>query len=74
VIAYNAFSGCTGITNVVVPTSVMYINSRAFYNCTKLTNITLPFVGFSRNANKTSDAVFGYIFGSDTSSGTNKTQ
>lgn len=57
-----AFADCTEITSITVPDSVDRIGVAAFENCTSLTSITLPFVGSSRTANGTYDAVLGYIF------------
>ena len=37
-----AFSGCSGITSVTIPSSVKSIGSGAFYGCGKLTSITIP--------------------------------
>ncbi len=41
-IANNAFYGCSGITVLRLPSSLLYIGDRAFYNCTSLTHLTLP--------------------------------
>ena len=54
--AYNAFK------NIVIPNSVVRMGEGVFYMCSHLESITIPFVGSSRTANKTRDAVFGYIF------------
>ena len=67
-IGENAFAWCSGLTSIVIPDSVTSIGYQAFYNCSGLTSITLPFVGSSREASGTYDAVFGYIFGYTTSS------
>ena len=39
-IGKNAFSGCTGLTSIVIPPSVTSIGESAFNNCTGLTSIT----------------------------------
>ena len=41
-IASNAFSGCSGITVLRLPSSLLYIGNAAFYNCTSLTYLNLP--------------------------------
>ncbi len=40
-IAYNAFSGCAGLTSVTIGNGVTSIGWRAFYNCSGLTSITI---------------------------------
>ncbi|MCD7796516.1 MAG: leucine-rich repeat domain-containing protein, partial [Clostridiales bacterium] len=40
-IADDAFSGCSSLTNVEIPESVEYIGNYAFYNCTGLTSATI---------------------------------
>ena len=37
-----AFSGCTGITEVIIPQSVTGIGTRAFNNCASLSEIVIP--------------------------------
>ncbi len=37
-----AFSGCTGLTNVVIPNSVTFIGPWAFSDCVGLTSVTIP--------------------------------
>ena len=37
-----AFSGCTRLTNITIPNSVVNIGHSAFRNCTGLTSITIP--------------------------------
>ena len=41
-IANKAFSGCSGITVLRLPASLLYIGEEAFYNCTSLTYLNLP--------------------------------
>ena len=42
VIEYSAFSSCTSLTSITIPSSVTSIGRSAFYNCTSLTSITIP--------------------------------
>ena len=37
-----AFSGCTGLTSITIPSSVTSIGRSAFYDCRSLTSITIP--------------------------------
>lgn len=37
-----AFDGCTGLTSITIPNSVMSISKYAFYGCAELTSITIP--------------------------------
>lgn len=39
-IACEAFSGCSGISDLTVPASVKYINRNAFYGCSGLKNVS----------------------------------
>ena len=41
-ISYQAFKGCTGLTEVNLPESIMYFSNEAFSGCTSLTSITIP--------------------------------
>ena len=40
-IGEDTFSGCTGLTSIVIPDSVTSIGSYAFYGCTGLTSVTI---------------------------------
>ncbi len=42
VIADSAFSDCSGLTSVTIPSSVTSIGGRAFYECSSLTSVTIP--------------------------------
>ncbi len=42
IIGHSAFSGCTGLTRVTIPSSVTSIGESAFYGCTALTSVTIP--------------------------------
>ena len=41
-IGSDAFSNCSGLTNITIPNSVTSIAGRAFADCSGLTNITIP--------------------------------
>ncbi|MBR4275592.1 MAG: leucine-rich repeat protein [Prevotella sp.] len=41
-IASNAFSDCTELTSVILPSSITIVGAYAFWNCTGLTSISVP--------------------------------
>ena len=41
-IGEHAFSGCSGLTSVEIPDSVVSIGGYAFYGCSKLTSVEIP--------------------------------
>ncbi|MDO5330255.1 MAG: leucine-rich repeat protein, partial [Bacillota bacterium] len=49
-IANSAFSGCTSLTSVTIPSTVTSLGSYAFYGCTSLTSITIPATVTSLNS------------------------
>jgi hypothetical protein len=59
IIAANAFSGGSAITEIEIPGNVTAIGAGAFSGCTGLQSIQLPFVGRSINSTDR----FSYIFG-----------
>ena len=48
----NAFEGCTGVTDIIIPNSVTSIGERAFYGCTSITDIVIP-QGVTKIADRT---------------------
>ena len=41
-LGYAAFSGCSGLTSLTIPSSVTSIGESAFYGCSGLTSFTIP--------------------------------
>lgn len=41
-IGYNAFYGCSGLTQLEIPDSVTTVDTYAFYSCSNLTSVKLP--------------------------------
>lgn len=60
-ISKSAFSGCSGLISISIPSSVTSIGDSAFSGCSKLESITLPFVGATKDGSENTH--FGYIFG-----------
>ncbi len=75
-IASYAFYNCTSLTNVVIGDSVTLIGASAFSGCSELEEITLPFVGAKAGvtAGDTYQYPFGYIFGTNSYTGSTRTQ
>ena len=73
-IGESAFSGCSGLTDVTIPDSVMNIGASVFSGCSGLMDMTLPFVGFTRGNSGSSEALFGYLFGTASFTGGTQTK
>ena len=72
-----AFSNCSSITSVDLSTATALttIGNYAFSGCSAITEMKIPFVGNSKTATSASSStLFGYIFGSNTSTGTSISQ
>ena len=66
----DAFSGCSGLTNITIPDSVTSIGFAMFRECRRLESITLPFIGAELNGTKNTH--FGYVFGASSYSDNSK--
>ena len=64
-----AFQDCRSLRSLVIPDNVLYIGYGAFGGCASLESLTIPFVGARRGNDGTSEALFGNMFGSNTSTG-----
>ena len=62
-IGSNAFSDCTGLTSVTIPSSITTINSNAFTSCTNLTKVTLNSNAIVSKNYYSSSSKFKNIFG-----------
>lgn len=58
-----AFYNCQNITTVALPVSVEYIGDFVFNKCNAIAIMKVPYVGRTKDSNKTYDSVFGYFFG-----------
>lgn len=58
-----AFYKCQNIITVALPVSVEYIGDFVFNQCNKIEVMKVPYVGRTKDSNKTYDSVFGYFFG-----------
>lgn len=41
-VSIRAFADCSNLTEIVLPSTLVYISDQAFLNCTSLTTVTLP--------------------------------
>jgi hypothetical protein len=41
-VGYRAFSGCVGLTGIIIPNSVTGLSAEVFSDCSGLTNVTMP--------------------------------
>lgn len=70
----SAFEKCKNLTSIVIPNSVTSIGNSVFSGCSNLTSITLPFVGDSiKSSTDTYQYPFGYIFGTNSYTGSTAT-
>ncbi len=68
-----AFSGCTDLTSVTIPSSVQSVGNHAFYGCTSLTTVTInsnavASASYSYNSSSYSNDTFGSRFGNQVTS------
>ena len=70
-IAPGAFSGCSNVTKLVIPTSITRIGEAAFEKMVALEELTIPFVGRTKNATG-EEGLFGWFFGSQIFAGTDQ--
>ncbi len=66
------FENCVNLKTLTIPDSVTEIEEYALRGCVGLTELTIPFVGASRTAQNTYDAVLGYAFGRTNEDGINQ--
>lgn len=67
---YGAFSGCKGLTSIIIGDGVKSIGTNAFSGCSSLQRMTLPFVGNKmHSASDTWQYPFGSIFGKSSYTG-----
>ena len=62
-IFYGAFNNCSMITNIQFGEEITLIDDSALNGCSGLKKITIPFIGKTNSSNKSREALFGYIFG-----------
>ena len=63
VIYDSAFSDCLNLEEIFIPNNITSIGNGVFKNCNNVSKVSLPFVGSSRDVNRTYDSIFYYIFG-----------
>ena len=61
------------VTSIVVPDYITEIEEGAFAECNKLVRITLPFVGSNKSVKNDNVYTFGYIFGTNSYTGSVET-
>lgn len=59
----NVFQNCSNLLELVIPSSIIEIGEGVLNGCTSLYFLTLPFIGTSKDTNKTERSVLGHIFG-----------
>ena len=64
-----AFQNCSSVTNLVIAKGTQYIGYGAFGGCASLESLTVPFVGKRRGNDGLTEALFGYMFGNNSSQG-----
>ncbi len=62
-----AFYNMSSLTEIALNANIASIGEEILCGCDNLKTLVIPFVGSSRNAAGTPDAVFGYLFGQGTS-------
>lgn len=65
-----AFYNVASLTDVVLNANIISIGEDILYGCIAVRTLVIPFVGSSRTADGTPDAVFGYLFGQVPAGGT----
>ncbi|MCD7971047.1 MAG: leucine-rich repeat protein [Candidatus Azobacteroides sp.] len=66
-IGRDAFSGCTELQSVTLPSSITQIAEAAFSGCENLKSLTLPFIGLTANSTGR-EAILGSLFGTTSDS------
>ena len=61
----NAFSNCSAIKALTLPDSLQKTGASMLRGCNALESLSLPFVGKTRSSDNSSEAVLGWLFGTD---------